>query len=129
MTPYSPGDVLLLPFPFSDLSGRKQRPALVMAMDPDYQDLLCMMITSVVGSSAWEVPIVHWKEASLLRPSVARIPRLFTVNSIIVRRKLGTLEPGDFETIKNQLALFLQLVSVSGSGVKVGDRVDWGLQQ
>jgi mRNA interferase MazF len=46
MTNYNPGDVLLLPFPFSDISNTKKRPALVLAVAEKWGELVCAMLTS-----------------------------------------------------------------------------------
>lgn len=57
MMSYEPGDVLLIPFPFSDLSGTKKRPALVLAVSEDNQELICMMLTSVSRENVLDYPV------------------------------------------------------------------------
>jgi len=57
---YARGSVVLVPFPFTDLSGRKRRPALVISPDSfDEQDLILCAITSRVPEdlSPWEVQL------------------------------------------------------------------------
>ena len=50
------GDVVVIPFPFSDLSGSKRRPALVLADLPGYDILLCQ-ITSQQTIDHFAVPL------------------------------------------------------------------------
>lgn len=109
MMRYEPGDVLLVPFPFSDLSGAKQRPALVLVRHPYRGELVCMMLTSVASGDPWEVQLAFWREAGLLKPTVARVPRLFTIAEGLVYKRLGKLAPEDFACVRQRLKAFLDL--------------------
>lgn len=96
MTNYSPGDIVLVPFLFSDLSGAKKRPALVLTALP--AELVCVMLTAS-PSGRNEVRVQHWKEAGLLKPTVARVHRLFAIEGALVLGTLGRIEPGDYREI------------------------------
>ncbi len=80
MTTYEQGEVILVPFPFSDLSGIKRRPALVLAVIEKRQELLCLMLTSGIAvKTTFDQQVKSWKEAGLLKPTAAKLNRLFTV--------------------------------------------------
>ena len=77
------GDVVLVPFPFTDQTATKKRPAIVVSSDAYHRerpDLILMAVTSQVRPTAriGEVAVQHWKEAGLLKPSVLK-PLLATV--------------------------------------------------
>jgi mRNA interferase MazF len=88
MTPYEFGDILLLSFPFSDLTGGKKRPALVIA-DTGDQDLIVARITSDLPRDSYDLSLERWKEIGLLLPSTARLSKLASLNKKLVLRKLG----------------------------------------
>jgi mRNA interferase MazF len=73
--PYHFGDVIVVPFPFTDQTATKKRPAVVVSSDA-YQrerpDLILMAITSQVrpAPTVGEIAIVRWQTAGLLKPSV-----------------------------------------------------------
>lgn len=97
MIRFEPGEVILVPFPFSDLSGAKKRPALVLADIEGGHEVICLMLTSVeMKWEKYEYNIAHWKEAGLLKPTVARIHRLFTLHRNMVNKKLGRLAEEDY---------------------------------
>lgn len=105
---YKPGEVVLIPFPFSDLSGTKKRPALVLADVYDKQEIICMMLTSVQSRSGYEHSISCWKDAGLLKPTTARIHRIFTISDRMVYRNLGKLETEEYAVILKKV---LNLIS------------------
>lgn len=107
MTSYKPGDVVAVPFPFSDLSGVKKRPALVLAVAERNQELVCMMLTSVSKGGMLEQPLAKWKEAGLLKPTVAKIHRIFTISSLAVIKKIGQLDGEEFKLVLGKLVYFL----------------------
>ncbi|MEW5920510.1 MAG: type II toxin-antitoxin system PemK/MazF family toxin [Bacillota bacterium] len=98
MTGFNPGDVILVPFPFSDLSGAKKRPALVLAVIPQWRELVCVMLTSLPKGQS-EVVVGQWESAGLLMPTVARVHRLFTIKATLVLGTLGKLDQEDFQKI------------------------------
>lgn len=106
---YNQRDIVLIPFPFSDLTGTKKRPALVLSKT-DVQEktnhVICMMITSVQSSTSLDVVIKDWKTAGLLKPSIARTNKVFTIDEFQVLKKLGTIKKEDFQSV---LDLFLKL--------------------
>ena len=107
MTSYDFGDVVLVPFPFTDQSGMKKRPAVVVssaAYNISRLDLILMAITSQIRStkSFGEVIIAEWQKAGLLKPSVIK-PVLTTVERRLILRQLGRLEPSDRATLQQSI--------------------------
>jgi mRNA interferase MazF len=86
------GEVVVLPFPFSDLSSSKRRPALVIAPLPGNDVILCM-ITSKAIRDSHAIPLARTDFAGggLPRSSYIRPNRLFTADSRIVLRSVGRL--------------------------------------
>jgi mRNA interferase MazF len=96
---YESGDIVLIPFPFTDQTASKRRPAIVVSSAAYHRtrpDLILMAVTSQVrpAASRDEVTITHWREAGLLKPSVTK-PVLATVHRRLVLRKLGRLRSAD----------------------------------
>ncbi|WP_090386328.1 type II toxin-antitoxin system PemK/MazF family toxin [Dyadobacter sp. SG02] len=92
MARFVKGEVVVIPFPFSDLSGSKRRPALVLA-DLIGDDLLLCQITSQSSKDIHAVPlsITDFLNGSLPVDSFIRPMRLFTADKNIVIRKAGLL--------------------------------------
>jgi mRNA interferase MazF len=106
MIAYARGDVVLVGFVFSDESGRKVRPALVIS-SPAYQrargEVIVAAITSNVRRQLFADSLLRdWKAAGLLFPSVVTaIVR--TVKGTTIDRKLGSLVSADFQSLERQL--------------------------
>lgn len=99
---YERGSVVLIPFPFSDLKGLKQRPALVISSIKSQlktNQIICMMITSVNPSYSTDYNVQTWQGSGLIKPSVIKVNRVFTINSNLVKRTLGKLSESDIENI------------------------------
>ncbi len=88
------GDVVVLPFPFSDLSSSKKRPALVLA-DLHTDDIILCQITSqfVKDNYSVELRISDFSQGSLNKVSNIRPNRLFTADKSIIVRTVGTVKP------------------------------------
>lgn len=94
---YSFGDVLLVPFPFTDQSTVKKRPAIVISStlyNRQHIDLILIAVTSQTRAIAYSDNLVvhNWQQAGLLKPSVIK-PIVMTVQSSLILRKLGTIIP------------------------------------
>src|SRR3990172_4699360 len=105
------GDIVLVPFPFTDQTTTKKRPAIVVSSDAyhrDRPDLIVIAVTSQVrpASSVGEAAIGQWKEAGLLKPSVIK-PLLATVDRSLAIRKLGTLATVDLDVLRKVLRTIL----------------------
>ena len=85
MSDYEFGDVVLVPFPFTDQSTTKQRPAVVVSSTryhTERPDLILMAITSLQRESppVGELSVRGWQAAGLLKPSAIK-PILTTLKS------------------------------------------------
>lgn len=90
------GGIILIPFPFTDLSGSKKRPALVVSGDQfnkRSEDVICCLITSNPKDRQEAVPITNKDLGSgfLEFDSKVKPYRLFTVDKGVVHKTLGTL--------------------------------------
>jgi len=111
MTPYNFGDVILVPFPFTDQSQAKQRPAVVVSStryNTERPDLILMAITSHVRSPAsfGEVIVQRWQEARLLKLSAIK-PVFTTLDKRLVRKSLGRLHEADRTSLKAAVQIIL----------------------
>ena len=99
------GDVVILPFPCSDLSASKKRPALVIASIRPHDDLILCMITSRNTKDASAVPLTRsdFTIGGLPSDSNVRPNRLFTADSTIVVRTAGRLSRGKVEAVVTEL--------------------------
>ncbi len=103
MTIYKFGEIVLVPFPFTDGSSSKKRPAIVISSDSydRYKpDLILIAVTSQVSTNLQfgEALITDWSAAGLIKPSVIK-PAIATIEKTLVIRKLGRLQALDLETI------------------------------
>ncbi len=118
MTPF---DLVLLPFPFTDLSAAKQRPALVLAAFrprrlPEH--LVVAMVTSNLDGIAFPFDLLlkDWRPAGLPKPSLVRLSKLVTLERQLVRRKLGTLTTADQSAVRSHFrSLFQPLLAPAAS--------------
>jgi mRNA interferase MazF len=94
------GTVVLVRFPFSDLSASKLRPALVLAQAGRGDTILCQITSrSYADERAIEISTVDLASGTLVRNSYARPAKLFTGNESIIQRDLGTLHVEKFDEI------------------------------
>jgi mRNA interferase MazF len=108
MTGYSFGDVVLVPFPFTDQTGSKQRPAVVVSSTRYHRerpDLLLMPITSQVPSTArfGDVAVSDIRAAGLIKDGVIK-PVVFTIEAKLVRKKLARLVDDDQRALRHAIA-------------------------
>jgi mRNA interferase MazF len=93
MARFIKGDVVVIPFPFSDLTQVKRRPALVIT-DLSGNDLILCQITSQTISDQYAISLTDddFQSGSLKRKSNIRPNRLFTADNHIVLYKIGHLK-------------------------------------
>jgi mRNA interferase MazF len=88
------GDVVVVPFPFSDLTTAKRRPAIVLATLRGDDVILCQ-VTSQAIRDEYAVPLAEgdFADGSLRRPSNARPNRIFTADTRLILYRVGRLMP------------------------------------
>jgi mRNA interferase MazF len=98
------GDIVVIPFPFSDLSSSKRRPAMVLA-DLNGDDIILCQITSKSVRDNYSVALNDndFIKGSLNRPSNIRPNRLFTAEKSIIIRKVGTVKTQTFNNVVKTL--------------------------
>ena len=108
---YQRGDIILLPFPFTDLSSTRTRPAVVVSVagfQQETNDILVAMITSVPHTGAYDYQLQDWQAANLLRPSWVRA-KLATLSPSLVRYRPGRLSDADLSEVEQRIRLALGL--------------------
>lgn len=101
------GDVVLVPFPFTDQSTSKQRPGVIVSSAAYHRarrDVILMAITSQVRGSGpfGEVIVQDWQAAKLLKPSAIK-PVIATLEQALVIKTLGKLSQRDQQMLKEAI--------------------------
>jgi mRNA interferase MazF len=103
------GEVVLVPFPFSDLSQSKVRPAVCLADAGRGDSILCQITSKPYGDPA-AVPLdsPDFASGGLLVGSFARPGKLFTAHSGLIIRSVGVLTPAAFTRVQSRVMAILQ---------------------
>lgn len=109
--PFDFGDIVLVPFPFTNQAASKKRPAVVVSNRPynlARPDVVVMAITSQLRptTSIGDVWLIQWQTAGLLKPST--IKAVFaTLEQRLVIRSLGALVAEDQTSLRKAIAEIL----------------------
>lgn len=109
MPSYSKGDIVLVRYPFSDLSGTKVRPAVIVNAPHISQDLLVVPLTSKSSSLLpGEFLLADWQQAGLNVPSAVK-RGLYTIQEQLCLKMVGHLTPKDSKQLDRSLKQWLGL--------------------
>jgi mRNA interferase MazF len=106
---FARGDVVVATLSYSDFSGSKRRPALVVAA-PDGLDPVLCLITSRVRGDSFDVPITKadFATGGLRGDSNVRACHVFTLDSSIIDYKAGTLKD---DKVKEVTARIIEMLT------------------
>jgi mRNA interferase MazF len=112
MTNCKQGDVVLVPFPFTDLTMVKQRPALVLSADwlnTSRDDCIVAAITSQIPfelqPDEYRLSASDLAVGGLPKPSLVRLGKLFTMSRSLFRKRLGALPKVTMVAVLKQMEL------------------------
>ena len=109
MARFIKGDVVVVPFPFSDLIQSKRRPALVISNLKGDDIILCQITSqNILDGYSIHLKDEDFQEGSLKKPSNIRPNRIFTADAHIILYKLGTLKNEKIEEVINKIILIIK---------------------
>ncbi len=104
MQQYNSGDIVLLLFPFADVSGSKRRPALVL-LDTNDEDIIVARVTGQPIRTTFDVEVIEWQQAGLRLPSIVRVNKIATLEKRLIERRLGALMTTDWARVREKIRL------------------------
>lgn len=109
MAKFIRGDVVVVPFPFSDLTQAKRRPALIIA-DIEGDDYILCQITSKGIKDKYSISLedVDFDDGSLKQSSNVRPNRIFTADRNIILYRIGRIRQKKFDEIIRKIVDILQ---------------------
>jgi mRNA interferase MazF len=108
---YRRGDVVLVPFPFTNLTTTSVRPAIVVngeGFEDETGDVILAMVTSRIREGRTDLALSDWRDAGLVRASWVRA-RLATIDRNLILFSPGKLSENDVKAMDLRLRLALEL--------------------
>ena len=110
-TTYKRGDIVLVPFPFTDLSSSKKRPALIVSPDSfnaSKQDVVLVAITFQIGADPHSIVVDEhdYLDGKLPKPSMIRISKMFTIHSALIVKRICGLSMPKLRQVLNSIQEF-----------------------
>jgi mRNA interferase MazF len=110
MPTYKQFDVVVVPFPFTDRTATKKRPALVLSSEPFNSGIghSVMAMITTASHSVWplDVDIANLGDAGLKAPSIIRM-KLFTIDHQLIQKLIGHLSLHDQKSVESTLQSLL----------------------
>jgi len=105
-------DIILMPYPFTDLKERKVRPALIISNDKfnnSQDDVIAVPLTTIIKDVPYSL-LIGQKDlisGDLIKPSRIRADKIFSVEKKLIITKVGTIDNKTFEKVKSELLKLL----------------------
>lgn len=109
-TIYRRGQVVVVNVPFSDQSGSKPRPALIVSSESFHRRLLDVIVAPLSSQQRYyqkpgsgDHPLKHWDTVGLRHPSTVRLSNLLAIEKRLIKRVLGALHSDDLRQVESGL--------------------------
>lgn len=105
---YSQGDIILLPFPFSDQSDGKPRPAIILSnsLVNSTKDIICAALTTTIRNDQFSYPINAKTLTKPLKNNVegeVRCHKIFQAEKTLIKAKVSSLKAGKYEELLKKI--------------------------
>ncbi len=102
-------DIILIPFPYSDLTGAKKRPAIIISnKNLKGGDKICCLITSNRPMDGVLINKNSFSDGTLPFKSWVKPHRIFAIDERIIIKKLARLEKKFYEKVRNKIEYFIR---------------------
>ena len=102
------GDVILVSFPFTNLTGDKLRPAIVLA-ESRLDITVCFVTTRLHWQETTDVPLFPSQQNGIQKESLIRTGKIATLDKTLAKGLLGNLSATEIEELNQRLKEFFQL--------------------
>ena len=102
------GDIVLIPFPFTDLSSNKNRPAIIL-IDSDEDVTVCFLTTQLKWNSKFDISVKPSDLNGLKKESIIRLNKLATIDKELILGRIGVLDPPYIDLLNQNLIRILKL--------------------
>ena len=102
------GDIVLIPFPFTDLSGSKLRPAVIL-VDTSLDLTVCFITTQTGWQEPTDVLLTVSATNGLKKQSLIRTSKIATLDKSLAKGLLGRLKQTELSDLDNKLKILFQL--------------------
>ncbi len=109
------GDIILTPFPFTDLSGNKVRPALVLGVQNGGDDITVCFISSLIPKKIQRFDILvnpkdeSFQKTGLKLKSIIKTTKIATLDKAVIVGKIGNLDILSIKKVKKVLKIYFWL--------------------
>ena len=107
---YNQRDIILIPFPYSDLTGSKHRPALIVSNEKlnKTEDRICCLISSHIHKDDLILSNNHFHKGNLPFRSAVRPHRIFTIHEKVIKKRLCSITKEFHELILKKFNEYLE---------------------
>lgn len=102
------GDIVLITFPFTDLSGSKLRPSVILA-ETSLDLTVCFITTQIKWQEPTDLLLLPNSTNGLKKPSLVRTGKMATLDKILIKGLLGRLTQRELTNLNEMLKTLLQL--------------------
>ena len=103
------GDIVLITFPFTDLSGSKLRPAIILATNK-LDVTVCFITTQIPFLESTDIQIKPSQYNGIKQLSLIRTSKIATLDKTLVKGLIGQLSADEIKLINTNLKLLFQII-------------------
>lgn len=109
------GHIILTPFPFTDLSGNKVRPALILGVQTGSDDVTVCFISSSIPNKTHKFDVLidsknkNFKRTGLKLKSIIKVTKIATLDKAVILGQIGELDTQSMDNVKLVLKTYLEL--------------------
>jgi mRNA interferase MazF len=102
------GDIVLIPFPFTDLTGNKLRPAVIL-ISTNFDLTVCFITTQIKWREETDIELFPSKVSGIKKVSLIRLSKIATLDKSLAVGKLGELQQVELAELNMKLRKLFQL--------------------